>query len=280
LQIRLADLLSTRSPSLSGSSVARIVATIIRAVVNPLPAIPAPATIPVLGVVVSERYAKEREVIESIAETPVAETVLKAVAAALIEKTSIDEGMPAGGGCTDKAVSTGDEDAPARKHATIEAAIDATKAAIETAHGHAPAAETTAVESTAAKTTAVEATAAETTAVESAAAKTTAVESAAAKTTAVESAAAETTAVESAAAETTAVESTAAETTAVATAECQGGTARGQRRAQRGRGQQYTEAFHIILLPEHHFGRRSLINNPASYASIEESIRRGIVFPE
>jgi hypothetical protein len=40
--------------------------------------------------------------------------------------------------------------------------------------------------------------------------------------------------------------------------ECQGGTARAQRRAQRGRGQQYTHAFHIILLPQCHFGRRHL----------------------
>ena len=39
-----------------------------------------PAPIPVRGVVVSERYAKEREVIESIDEkTSVAETILKAV---------------------------------------------------------------------------------------------------------------------------------------------------------------------------------------------------------
>ena len=28
-----------------------------------------------------------------------------------------------------------------------------------------------------------------------------------------------------------------------------------------GRGQQYTEAFHIILLPEGHCGRRRLMNN-------------------
>jgi hypothetical protein len=77
--------------------VAIIVATIIRAEVNPLPAIPTPATIPVRGVAVSERYAKEREVIEPIDEkTPVAETILNAVASAFIEKTSIDESMPAG----------------------------------------------------------------------------------------------------------------------------------------------------------------------------------------
>jgi hypothetical protein len=41
--------------------------------------------------------------------------------------------------------------------------------------------------------------------------------------------------VETAAAKSTAVESSAAETTAMAAAECQGGTARSQRRAERGR---------------------------------------------
>src|SRR5580704_2044180 len=41
----------------------------------------------------------------------------------------------------------------------------------------------------------------------------------------------------------------AAETTAMAAAECQRRTACGHRRAQRGRGQQYTEAFHIIHSP-------------------------------
>jgi hypothetical protein len=56
------------------------------------------------------------------------------------------------------------------------------------------------------------------------------------------------------------VESTAS-TATVAAAECQGRAARGQRRAQRDRGQQYTEAFHIILLPEGHCGRRRLMNN-------------------
>src|SRR5580704_15330925 len=56
----------------------------------------------------------------------------------------------------------------------------------------------------------------------------------------------------------------AAETTAMAAAECQRRTACGHRRAQSGRGQQYTEAFHIILLPEGHFGRRRLMNNSSS----------------
>ena len=65
---------------MSVCSVAIIVAAIIIAGVNPLPAIPAPAPIPVRRGVVSERYAKEREVIESIDEkTSVAETILKAV---------------------------------------------------------------------------------------------------------------------------------------------------------------------------------------------------------
>src|ERR1700730_12132255 len=52
---------------MSGCSVAIIVAAIIIADVTPSPAIPAQATIPVRGVAVSERYAKEREVIQSIA---------------------------------------------------------------------------------------------------------------------------------------------------------------------------------------------------------------------
>src|ERR1700720_2203609 len=69
----------------------------------------------------------------------------------------------------------------------------------------------------------------------------------------------EATAVKTAAKTTTHV--AAAEATAMAAAECQRRTACGHRRAQRGRGQQYTEAFHIILLPEGHFGRRRLMNN-------------------
>jgi hypothetical protein len=32
-------------------------------------------------------------------------------------------------------------------------------------------------------------------------------------------------------------------------------------RGQRRRGQQNTETFHIVLLPEGHFGRRRLMNN-------------------
>ena len=76
---------------------------------------------------------------------------------------------------------------------------------------------------------------------------------AAAEATAVESTAAEAAPVESTtAAKTAAVESTAAKPTAhVAAAKCQGGTARSQRRAQRGRGQQYTEASHRSLLTFH-----------------------------
>ncbi|MFZ3325925.1 MAG: hypothetical protein WA231_08570 [Methylocella sp.] len=58
----------------------QLLVAIIVADVNPLPAIPAPAPIPVRRGVVSERYAKEHEVIESIDEkTSVAETILKAV---------------------------------------------------------------------------------------------------------------------------------------------------------------------------------------------------------
>src|ERR1700730_10898496 len=80
----------------------QLLVAIIVADVDPLPAIPAPAPIPVRGIAVSERYAKEREVIESIDEkTSVAETILKAVAAVLIEKTSIDESIPASEGCAD-----------------------------------------------------------------------------------------------------------------------------------------------------------------------------------
>ena len=99
----------------------QLLVAIIVADVDPLPAIPAPAPIPVRGIAVSERYAKEREVIESIDEkTSVAETIIKAVAAVLIEKTSIDESMPASEGCADKAVSTGDEHAPAGGHAATK----------------------------------------------------------------------------------------------------------------------------------------------------------------
>jgi hypothetical protein len=43
----------------------------------------------------------------------------------------------------------------------------------------------------------------------------------------------------------------AAETTAMAAAECQRRIACGHRRAQRGRGQQYTEASHRSLLTFH-----------------------------
>jgi hypothetical protein len=139
-----------------------LVAIIVADVVNPLPAIPAPAPIPVGGVIVCERYAKEREVIESIVEkTPVAETILKPVAASPIEKTSIDEGMPAGRGCADNAVSTGDEHAPAGDHAATEGT--ATESAVESTATE-PAVESTAtepaVESTATKST-VESTATE-----------------------------------------------------------------------------------------------------------------------
>ena len=130
-----------------------------------MPAIPAPATIPVRGVVVSERYAKEREVIESIDEkTSAAETilnaVLNAVAAALIEKMSIDENMPAGGRGADKAVSTWDEYLPASEHATSgHAAIDESMPAgeggadkaVSTGDEHAPAGDHAASESAAAE---------------------------------------------------------------------------------------------------------------------------------
>jgi hypothetical protein len=68
-------------------------------------------------------------------------------------------------------------------------------------------------------------------------------------------AAAKRTAMESTAAKPTAVESTAS-TATVAAAECQGRAARGQRRAKRDRGQQYTEAFHIHSPPEGHCRRR------------------------
>jgi hypothetical protein len=63
----------------------------------------------------------------------VAETILKAVldavAAAFIEKASADESMLASEGCADKAVSTGDEHAPAGDHTATEAA--ATKSTVE-----------------------------------------------------------------------------------------------------------------------------------------------------
>jgi hypothetical protein len=97
----------------------------------------APAPIPVRSVAVCERYAKESEVIEE--KTSVAETILKAifdavaatlksvlntVAAALVEKTPVDESRPTGQGCADKAVSTGDKHAPAGDHAATEAAAE------------------------------------------------------------------------------------------------------------------------------------------------------------
>jgi hypothetical protein len=99
----------------------------------------APAPIPVGRVIVSKRYVKEREVIESIdKKTSVAEAILKAVAAALTEETSIDEGMPGGEGGADKAVWTWDECAPAGDHAATESAtteptveVPATKSTVE-----------------------------------------------------------------------------------------------------------------------------------------------------
>src|ERR1700732_3118610 len=97
------------------------------------------------------------------------------------------------------------------------------EAAIKTAHRRAPAAKTAAAEATAVKTAA----------------------EAAAHVAAAE----------------TAAHVAAAANTAMAAAECQRRTACGHRRAQRGRGQHYTEAFHIILLPEGHCGRRRLMNN-------------------
>jgi hypothetical protein len=129
-----------------------ITVAVIIANVAPLPAVEsprlAPAPIPVRRVTVSKRYAKERKVIESIDEkTSVAETILKALAAALIEKTSIDEGMPTGEVCADKAVSTGDERAPAGDQAATETA--ATKSTVEATAAE-PAVEATAAEPAAA----------------------------------------------------------------------------------------------------------------------------------
>src|SRR5580704_18181991 len=49
---------------------------------------------------------------------PILKAVLKAVAAAFIEKTSIDESLPAGEGRAGKAVSTWYEHASAGEHAT------------------------------------------------------------------------------------------------------------------------------------------------------------------
>jgi hypothetical protein len=105
----------------------------------------APAPIPVGCVVVTERYAKEREVIESINEgkamiaieaakpmpeaviaieatKPATETVIPIEAASAIEAARYH--APA-----DKAVSTGDEHAPAGEHAATETA--ATEPAVE-----------------------------------------------------------------------------------------------------------------------------------------------------
>jgi hypothetical protein len=135
--------------------------------------------------------------------------------------------------------------AAASEHAVIE-----TDATIEAAHGHAPAAKAAKVAGT--KTATMEAapktahmTPAKTAATMEAATKT--AHMAPAKT------------------------APTVETPAPAP-ECKGGTARGHRRAERGRGQQYTEAFHIRS-PQESIAHATMANERCSASAVCKGYR-------
>src|SRR6202035_5599086 len=116
-------------------SVAIIVAAIINADVNPLPAIPAPAPIPV-----------RRVVVIGVAPVPAAAHECKAVTE-MVEMVEMVEMIEAGKAAVKGGIKPEAAIKAARRHAPADKALVETEAtieaeaAIETAHTHAPAAE-------------------------------------------------------------------------------------------------------------------------------------------